>query len=76
MSEIAEHWIGGEWVGSGTVSRHRPPARPPASRMTCSRCSTRWHAGASTARGPVPADRPRRFRSSRAWTGRAREGLV
>ena len=26
MSEIAEHWIGGEWVGSGTVSESVNPA--------------------------------------------------
>jgi betaine-aldehyde dehydrogenase len=26
MSEIAEHWIGGEWVGSGTVSDSVNPA--------------------------------------------------
>jgi hypothetical protein len=26
MSEIAEHWIGGEWVGSGSVSESVNPA--------------------------------------------------
>jgi betaine-aldehyde dehydrogenase len=26
MSEIAKHWIGGEWVGSGTVSESVNPA--------------------------------------------------
>lgn len=26
MSEIAKHWIDGEWVGSGTVSESVNPA--------------------------------------------------
>jgi betaine-aldehyde dehydrogenase len=26
MSEIAEHWINGEWTGSGTVSESVNPA--------------------------------------------------
>ena len=40
MSEIAKHWIDGEWTGSGTVSESVNPAVPSKRQLSAS-CAAR-----------------------------------